>query len=72
MYISDEQTQETTYAGKQFVQSTPVASSHIIMDEKPSDRNAEIYSYLTLVAERCHDARITRVEEVNNPLPKGA
>lgn len=75
MQTSDEQAQEVTYAA-QLAERTysmgpgqaSAASQHIVAeDTTPDDRNAQIYSYLTSVAERCHDARVTRVNEVNNP-----
>lgn len=80
MQISDEQALETTYAAQLAEQGSfvdpapaPVQTQHIVPeDAAPSDRNAQIYSYLTSVAERCHDARVTRVNEVNNPTPEAA
>lgn len=75
MQVPDEQNQENTYvtqaAQQDFsIDSSPVATTQHIVDEdkSPSDLNSQIYSYVTLVAERCHDARMTRVDEVNNKV----
>lgn len=73
MQTSDEQALEITYAAQLAEQDfsvspTPSVTQHAVAeDDAPSDRNAQIYSYLTSIAERCHDARVTRVNEVNNP-----
>lgn len=69
-----EHADEMTYAGQAAAQSssynqnfsaadTPVSQQNL----RSIDRNTQIYDYVTLVAERCHDARITRVNEVNSP-----
>ena len=72
MQISDEYAQEMTYAGQAAVREDayqqPGATQHVILDEQPVDRAAEIYSFITLVAERCQEARSTRVNEVNHPV----
>lgn len=72
MQMSDEYAQEMTYAGQAaaredaYGQQGAAAPQHVILDEQPADRAAEIYSFITLVAERCQEARITRVNEVNH------
>lgn len=72
MQVVDEQHQETTYAARAAAQdfsleSSPVAMpQHIVdTDKNPDDRNSQIYSYVTLVADRCHDARMTLVTQTN-------
>ncbi len=73
MQVPDEQTQEMTYAARparldSSIDASPAAMPRHVVgnDAHPSDRNSRIYSYVTLVAERCHDARMTHVIEANS------
>jgi hypothetical protein len=67
-----ENVDEMTYAGQAVAQdpsynSNSNFSAERMQPQHPLDRNTQIYDYVTLVAELCHDARVTRVNEVNSP-----
>lgn len=79
MQISDDHTDERTYVAQAIeedfsMDSVGSAQTQRVLDtnQPSSDRSQLIYSYVTLVAERCQEARITRVNEVNNPSVKAA
>lgn len=79
MQVSDDHTDERTYAAQateqdSLVESVSTAQTQRVLDNNqlPSDRSQLIYSYVTLVAERCHEARIMQVNEVNNVTPEAA
>lgn len=71
----DDYAQEMTYAGvaaqAPSTSYAPVAQ-HVVFDEQPTNQAAEIYSFVTLVAERCQEARTARVNEVNQPAGEPA
>lgn len=66
MQARDDHADETTYAGQYAHRPSTVTVPDTSSYDMTADRNAAIYSYVTLVAERCHTARVRRVEEVNN------
>lgn len=66
MQVKDDHADETTYAGRYSHRSSTATVPDTSSYDMSADRNAAIYSYVTLVAERCHTARINRVDEVNN------
>lgn len=79
MQVSDDHTNERTYVAQAIeedflVDTVGTAQTERILNDNqaPSDRSQLIYSYVTLVAERCHEARITQVNEVNNTPVKVA
>lgn len=62
-----EHNDERTYAAQiaeQQSRSTD-GQQHVIVDEKSDERMMQIYNYITQVAERTHDARVTKVNEEN-------
>ena len=77
MQLSDEHTDERTYVAQAIeedfsMDTVGTAQTERVLNDNqaPSDRSQLIYSYVTLVAERCHEARVTQVNEVNNTTVK--
>lgn len=77
MQLSDEHTDERTYVAQAIEEDFSMdtvgttQTERVLNDNQaPSDRSQLIYSYVTLVAERCHEARVTQVNEVNNTTVK--
>jgi hypothetical protein len=70
MQGSLEHVEEMTYAGQAAAQNSSFSTANTQISQqnlRSADRNTQIYDFVTQVAERCHDARLSRVNEVNNP-----
>jgi hypothetical protein len=79
MQQPDEHIDERTYAAQAAEQDFSIHASpaarpqHVASsDTQPTDQNSQIYSYVTLVAERFQKVRADQMNEVNNPHAEAA